>query len=515
MAIVRTHTEYARQERIVVTYLITSTRFCTKLFEQFEDISQYFQSVHTKKISAWCEEYFGKYQKSPKVAIQELFQAEKENMDGKIASLIEEFLNSISEEFEREDVKMNSSYVYDIAQSYFRLMDLVRLRNILSEKIMKSEVVEGETAVANFISYEERKKEQDWENPFTKKAIVSTFEAREEDALLIFPGALGHIIGKLERGQLVAIRGRAGVGKTYWMIEFALHACSQGYNVVFANLELTSRQFKERLYSYLTGEIIADEGEFQKEVFIPVVDCLYNQDGTCRKDVRTNDLPLRNNGKTPEIYDDGPKGYKTCFACRGTKDFNPRTWFKKIKRNAISARGFLQRYDDLMETRMFSGNLRMITYPSGRVTVERFDSDISLLERTGFVPDLIVSDYADKFQMSAKDNPAQQIAHIWEVHKAIAVGKHVMVVTGSQVNKQGEWKGAMAKEEIIDVGLHLEQTDREKKIGIMNMRVEKHRSKAFLKSSKIKILHSFEIGRPYLDSFASTSFPEDDDKKKK
>jgi replicative DNA helicase len=127
-----------------------------------------------------------------------------------------------------------------------------------------------------------------------------------------------------------------------------------------------------------------------------------------------------------------------------------------------------------------------------------------------FIPDVIVTDYADKFAPEDKRlSPRHQLRQIWEEHKALAQERHCLVITASQSSaartekdtKQGDWSEAISKLELVDVGFILNQTPDEKREGLMRVVVAKQRHDDFDILGEVKVLQCYKIGKPYLDSY--------------
>lgn len=61
------------------------------------------------------------------------------------------------------------------------------------------------------------------------------------------------LIGYLERGDLIVIGARPGVGKSALVMQMASNMVKQGLKIAFYNMEMSEEQIYERLLSYLTG----------------------------------------------------------------------------------------------------------------------------------------------------------------------------------------------------------------------------------------------------------------------
>lgn len=492
MAIKRYKDTNSSTERIIIIGMITSDKFMTKIHSFTK--TDYFRSPHTKIVVSWCLEYFEKYKKSPKRIIQDIFEDKKEMIPEGQVEVINHFLADISDEYERED-NFNVDYVYDEAIKYYEISSFILLKNNLQKAILNENVAEAKV----YIAEHEKKpvtKSTKWEDPFSEKAIVSTFEKKESNIVMRFHGDLGEMIGDFKRGYLVAIMGKPKIGKTFWLLHCAMIAKLRGFNVLFVSLELTSSQIKERMYTYITGK--PADTDISETTIVPVLDCVLNRINNCKI--------------SPCQVKPGDLKYSPCTICKGDEKYKFAIHKKEIQTKLLTMPDTLRKIVNIKKMNFSrGGRMNLLTYPGRTLTVAELKNQMKLMEQEeGFIPDMIVTDYADRFHLGRNDQYRLQLKDIWEEHKMLAMEKHCLVITASQTNAarggndatRGTFAESQAKEEVIDIGIALNQDDDEEREGIIRASVVDHRHKRFNPSNSVKILSCLTIGRPYLDSYS-------------
>ena len=502
---IKTNNE-AGKERIILLGMILSKRFLKTISLFFDSNKNYFATEHTKIVAKWAWEYWQKYQKPCSDNLKNIFESEKEKIPEGSAELVEQFLVGISDEYQRAG-KFNVRYAIDIAEEYFRYQAISNLKIGLEKKLAVKNLEGAEDLISSHTSNVSMQ-ENGWINPFSKTQIKNVFATEESDLLMRMHGAFGEMIGDIEREFLIGILGKTGIGKTWLLLFFAMSALYKGYNVVFVNLELSDKQLMKRIYHYITG-LPAEKNE--GEILVPVFDCKLNQNNTCRRSERTCNVGLSLSGNKLPDFNSSPENYKTCKVCR-KKDrqaYSVATWFEKIRRKAINQTKVVRRVNNLLSCNFTrGGKLRIISCPSGTLTVTELKRKIKQLINTeGFIPDMIVTDYADKFK-GEKGSERFEIKGIWEGHKALGQEFHACVVTASQSSaarsgrdtKHYDWAEASFKKDLIDIGVTLNQKEAEKQACVLRVSLAKHRHEYFSHKRQVILLQALNLGRPYLDS---------------
>ncbi len=153
--------------------------------------------------------------------------------------------------------------------------------------------------------------------------------------------------------------------------------------------------------------------------------------------------------------------------------------------------------------------LRIASFPAHSITISELEKEIDhLKDKEGFIPDVIVIDYADLLAPEVKGDHRNVIDDIWKNLRRIAEERDCLVVTGSQSNRSSmekakidEWDTAEDIRKLAHVTLMmvLDQTPKEKEVGVMRIGLLEHRFKRFNKRTQLLILQQLDIGQPMLD----------------
>ena len=448
-----------RFERSIIIGMITSTEFLQGIVPIYQEGCLRIPFART--VAKWCLKYFNQYQIAPGKYIEDIFRDQKNSIpDPDEVDMVETFLSDISNEYIKGET-FNAKYILDKAENHFRELSLKNLTKEIQKTLIGGRVEEAEALVKGYTRI--TRMQTKGVNPVTdSKVIASALDDSSGDRLFSLPGVLGETIGTFERGWLFSFVGASGVGKTWWLMLTALRALFAGLNVVFISMEMSEKQMTRRIQHWINGQ---PTRRWAGELLIPVFD---------------------NNSETGVSYE-------------------------TITRKELTIRQAVQKSQALKRSALVRGNsFKLITYPSRSITMNDINVYLHNLEYYDeFIPDVIVTDYADKVKPSdSRQQWRHQIAGIWEAHKALAQEKNCLVVTASQSNtartgkdiRQGDWAEAIAKLELCDVGMAINMSSDNKKKGIMRALVVKQRDDYFDLMQEIMVLHQLKIGRPYLSS---------------
>lgn len=493
----------SRFERQIITGMIINDEFLKAIASIYHPGC--LQIPFAQTISAWIFEYFKKYEISPKQHIEDIYKEKKNSIyDPDEALMIENFLLDISDEYTKGEV-FNVGYILDKAENHFRQLSLSNLSTNIKKSLIGGRLEEAEAIIKGYKRVEVVKTRG--VDPITdSKVIFNAMNEKSNSKLFKLPGVLGNLIGQLERGWLFSIVGSSGTGKTWWLMLIALRAVFAGLNVVFVSMEMSEEQMVRRIQHWINGK---PTRKWEGEMLIPVFDCKKNQTGECNLSKRCNDITL---GAIKPDFNDADENYKVCTVCKGTSfDFELETWFNLVNKQKLTIADAVRKSQAIKRSSLLRGNsFKLIAFPSRSKTMEDIRAYLHNLEYyNGFVPDVIVTDYADKVKPhDTRQQWRHQISEIWEGHKSLAQEKNCLVVTASQSNtartgktiKQGDWSEAISKLELSDVGMAINMKPEDKKIGRMMATIMKQRHDEFDLLQQVMVLHQLKIGRPYLDS---------------
>lgn len=514
-------------ERNIITAAILSDEFLLQFKPMYQPV--YMKNIYGKVVIGWALDYFDKFGESPKHNIQSIYDVEKGKLDPSDSDIIRIFLVNLSKLYVSETTQPNYDYILHQTKKYFQHREItVRVETAQKYLLIgNDEKAEAEITGMKKVLYEL----SGWSDPFDSKHTLSAFEEQHE-GIFKFPGALGEFIGSLKRGWFVAILGAYKRGKSWYLQEAALQAALSGLKAVFISLEMQDKNIHERMYRRLTAFV---DNPSTHQV-VPVFDCVKNQTGSCTKPNRKNQITLIKDDVIPEFSIENK--YRICTACRmvnnsgenrfsqefleNAKEFEPTTWYEYIPKKEYTY-GNVVRTLRAIKTQV-GDNVRVKCYPRFSATLNDLKRDIDRLEiEEGFVPDVIVIDYADI--LKPENNASGEVRHslddIWKKLAGLAAERSCIVFTASQSNRGAfhkkssdptdvaEHAGKMAH---VDVFLTLNQTSEEKLRGVMRMGMIAHRHKEFNEKDQVTMLLCPSIGQTHLDSFVCKA-PEESHKK--
>jgi replicative DNA helicase len=491
-------------EHQITTAMIMSTKFLMEI--EFLFNPDYMRNSFAKIVCFWCKDYFSQYKKAPEGHIKDIFLIESESgMSKEDKEIIGNFLSSLSSQFEKAPI-INVDYLKDITFDYFRKREL-QIRVELAQRFL--EVGKIEDAEDQFSKYKKiAYQTSGWFNPLNPKEALEVFDDNDQ-GIFKLPGALGRIVGDIERDWFVAVLGVFKKGKSFYLQEMAVRAAFQGLKVAFISLEMKKKNIKERIYKRLTG-FGSKTGE--DSFLFPVFDCELNQLGTCERSERTQNIKLCESVEDKPEFDLDME-YRPCTYCRDNmlRDYQIATWYEVIESPQFTLRD-TRRKIKAIET-MYGDNFRFICYPRFMAGVSDIRRDLHILEQhEEFIPDIIIVDYADILKPDTKGDKRNQIDDIWKMLASLAAERHCIVFTASQGTRGAIYKSDMSQDDLaewigklghVDIFLGLNQSPKEKKAKVIRVNALVHRHKEVDENASALLLQQLEVGQFFLDSHMS------------
>jgi len=506
-------------EKKVVIAIITSTEFCKLIRKSIR--TKYFKVDTIKLIVGWVLDYFDTYRKAPERHIQDIFNVEKKDLKKAEIELVEDFLQEMSDEYERAD-KESLNFILDKANDYFNISSFETL------------FIDGRNLIAAGRIEEAKKLLDDHKgviketgamfDPFHPDEIESWDIEEKVERLLRLPDALGHLIGWLQRGWLLAVTAPEKRGKSWILEEIAFQAIIGGLRVVFFSLEMNKAMIKKRVYKRLTG----DNTVAMEDLIYPVFDCDNNQDNLCDRKQRKSEIGIEriiNKLKEKEgyinAYDPDYEDYKPCTWCRDNSDkvnkkdkynFETSYWFDVQDKVEKITHKKIRMKSKKFYTKKRGSNLRMRSFPAFSANSEDMKAELENLEYTeGFIPDVVIIDYFDiqKPERNSSFSERSIIDTIWKQGKNIADTMQCLVVTADQSNKGSRSKRSVEdsdttedkrKDAHLDVRIAINQDIREREDGIIRINILFHRHRKFSTYREVMVLQQLDLAQPLLDS---------------
>jgi len=506
-------------ERELATGMIVSTQVLQNIQQIWDPELIKVQFVQT--VCHWCLEYYNRYETAPGQEIERIFEHYvRKGLDDDIADPLDDFLKEISDEYSRAD-KFNAEYLCDRIEARFREKAMENLIDDMTTHIENGDVPAAENLM---VSYRRPNRHTtEGVSVFEDRDAVWSAYAETQKPLFKFPGFLGRLMNnQFKRKGLVFLMGRAKIGKTWHLMEIAVRAARARCNVAFFSIgDMDQDEMMLRLGCRITGR--SPDPNYCHEVLIPVMDCAHNQDNTCDLEQRTCQVGIEG----AVLPMDAPKEYVPCAECSECdfKKYEGKVWYRQ--RDAVEP---LNKRDHMKANKKFMGRykgkqFRLFTRANSTTNAQWIQDQLDTVEHyEGWVPDVIVLDYADLLEPLSNDINKQtrdQRNNNLKFLRKIAQERSCLIVSATQADTDGQdafiltRKNFNEDKRILDhvtALFGLNQTDEEKASGLMRIGTILLRSGNFDTRALATVLQCLEAGRPYLSSFKYT-WPKKKDKK--
>lgn len=434
------------EERQIITGLITDDNFIKQIAPLIK--LEYFKSPFAKTVATWCLNYWEQYNEAPFDSINSIFESKCRNnqIEEDQQEIISKFLESISDEYEREDKP--TQYMASNAETYFKKRSLEILKQDLKASLSVNDIESAESVLASYKSPQRENRVIDI-NPFTNLEAIQ--EAWEEAAepLFTLPGDLGrHLNELLVRGGFLSIMGPEKRGKTWWLTYLARRAAMAGCNVAHFTIgDMTRNQILMRHH-------IMNCGRSNKPKYctagrmIPVLDCLYNQLGTC-------DRPECKDGTAIAVETTGEGGKKNiitrpfeeaeyhvpCVECQRDRELRHHwkgaVWWKLSEQvEPLDWRDAYKAGLKFDKRGMRGGKLKLSCHPRQSINVAGIRKILKTWEKEeGFIADFVDIDYADNLLPEiGRGEFRHQTNDTWGALRGVSQEWNNLVTTATQAD---------------------------------------------------------------------------------
>lgn len=377
-------------EKDILVGLIVSDEFCKEI-SPIIDIKD-LQVDYSRVIVSWIKPYFEEFGKAPKTDILKLYRSHISEISNE--SLQNNILTFIEKLDEKYNNKRNDAYAIQEAIKYLKSRNLQNLSQDIEAYITSGDIDKAESLITRYRKVEKESGES--VDLLNDADIVRESFTEEQDKLFSFNGAYGRLVGDIHREDFVAFLASMKVGKTFTLIDCGIEALKNGLNVVMFSLEMSRTNMIKRVWKSLSGQV-------------------------------TEDVEIT----VPEFVQEGEKY---------------RVEEKTVHKKASSILEVEKKQKSLK--RLFrGGNLKIFAEPAYSMTVEKLETKLDDLNHNGFIPDVIIIDYADiMLPSNSRLDYRNQLDDIWKRLRAMAQKRKCAVFTASQASR-----GAINKEATADM----------------------------------------------------------------
>ena len=511
-------------ERSIIIGLITSTAFLQQIRPIWE--TKFLKSVSAQQLSQWCVEYFDEYHKAPEKTIESIYYEKLRTgyIKKDLAEDMESTIADLSDEYEES---FNLPYILKKVSGYIKERHLELHLQEVKDLSEAGEILEAQALASSYkgVSFE-ISNDLDLSSPNVLLKIENAFKELSQP-LITYPGALGAFWNhQLIPGGFIGLMAREKLGKTFWLLDMAIRATRQGTNVAFFQAgDMTENQQLKRICSWLTKKPTLERN--CGEVYIPVVDCVRNQLDLCDKQEREcnhsspfvdeefDEKSIRkeiNISLLKQAYEDEPD-YKPCRNCM---EFHTKAlgtpWLRKVNvKHTVKINEAKKKVTEFFIER--KRRFHLSTHANGTLSVEGMEAIMDRWEREdGFVPQIILVDYADILITNKIKEFRHQQNQIWKDLRGMSQSRNALVVAPTQSDSQSYEQDTLKLKNFSEdkrkyahctamYGMNQDKSGREKKIGLMRLNEIVVREGDFDINASVTILQQLNLGRPFLGSY--------------
>lgn len=459
----KVQTRDGKKERLILTGMIVDPVVCGRVAARWVKGEGLFRSKWANLIGGWCVDFYRKYDTPPQGSIESIFEswADAAERDENTVTLVERFLGHLSDGYEEASEDINPDYVVDTAGEYFNQVRLEKLSEQIKGDIESGSPSDAIDRVTKW-SHVEIGGGTGVDVLNDADAIREAFE-HKGDPLVTYPGALGEFFDDdLGRDTFVAFLGATGRGKSWWLLDIAWEAMRQRRKVAFFEVgDMSQAQLIRRLS-------VRAAKHPQKPCTVKYPVDLYVEDGEAEAEF-------------------------------GERVFEkPLDWRKAYKAVQKHAKG------------KGKDRLRLSVHPNSSLTVAGMNSILLMWEREGWVPDVIVVDYADILAPpSGVAETRDQINATWKQLRALSQKLHCCVVTATQSDansynatlmNRSNFSEDRRKMDHVTGMIGINMTDEEKEDGIYRLNWLKRRDAEYVENKCVYTAGALSIGRPVMKS---------------
>jgi len=455
----------ATEERRVLTGMVVDQTVLGHVVTKWRP-DGLFRTRWANLVGGWCVGYYQRYNKAPGADLEGLFEswAATANDEDTVA-LVDRFLSDLSGDYEAEADDTNPEYLTDLAGNHFNTVLLERLADTVKGHVDRGAVDKAMEAVAGWGRVElgvgagvDVLQDMD--------AVRAAFESNTEP-LITYPGALGQFFGdQLGRDEFVAFTGATGRGKTWWLIDMAWMGVRQGRRVAFFTVgDMSQNQIMRRFMCRAAARPVRPPYEVEYPVSISRDD----NDGPCSVETELRTF-------------DGPLDWRMAWdACE-------------------------------RKTRRFKRPLlRLSAHPSDAIGIDGIAGVLDVWERGGWVPDVVVIDYADTLAALPGYQPGDReaINATWLRMRGLSQSRHILLVTATQGDagsydahtiRRGNFSNDRRKNDHVTAMYGINATEEETAQGVFRLNCTKRREAVYSESLCVYVAGCLALARPHVRS---------------
>lgn len=369
--------------RRVLAGMVTDRTVCSRIAGQWRD-DGLFDAPWANLVGGWAVRHLREYGKPLGGQLQATFEewADGTAADGDTIKAVERFLRALSDEYERQEPPPASDYLLDCAGKLFNKTRMRRVMDVAADDLDGNRVDKAYDGLACLTRVELGvgslvKPAED------REAWRQAFDAEQLKPLVSYPNGMDVFLGReMVRDAFVSFMAPDKTGKSMWLLDLAYRAVRARHRAVYFDCGDNGQRLLMRRLGQRSARMPKRPGKQRMPVSVDA---------------------------------DGNVEYKVARFKRGLEADDGREAFRRIVRGR-----------DV---------LRLSCHPNSSINVAGIVSVLRDWEREGWVPDVVVVDYADILAPPAGvRDTLDQIDETWRHLRRLSQEMHCLVATATQSN---------------------------------------------------------------------------------
>lgn len=391
-------TKIGKRQRHILNGIIYDDKTLGAISSKIHEHDKMFVNSWANLVLRWCLDYYKTYAKAPgyqnlKVSFDSWSEDNKEH---EYINDIGQFLDGIYQEEYKTEI--NSDHLIDLSTKQLNRMRLLKLSEGIQADLDKGKENSALERIASFSKVEMGSR--GWMDTLSDMELVDwTFNRQKDNVLITYPGDLGKFFGAcLKRKAFVSFLAPEKTGKSFWLLDIVWRAVHNRLRVAYFDVgDNAGEEINERFYvRAAVHPYESDTGEWPYTIKYPISITPPKEEGdfyaTVEHEDRTFDAPL--DAKTVKR------------ALRRVMKFGVKS---------------LDSY------------LKVSCHPNFSINVPGIKTELELLEMSGWVPDVVIIDYADILapppgRMESRD----QINTAWKQMRGLSQERNCLLITATQ-----------------------------------------------------------------------------------
>jgi len=423
-----------KDERVILSSMIVNDYVLSRIASKWMG-GGLFKNNWSNLVGKWCVDYYKSYEKAPRADIEHIYTTWADSIDDDaLVTLIEKFIAVV--DVENEEHEVNPDYVLDLAGRYFNRVQVEKLKDTIETYLDLGNAEKAHEAIITFNQIELGGGEGI--DVFQSKTVIQEAFEQQQKSIVQYSGDLGLFFGNsLARDSFIALVAPDKRGKSFWLHDIAFRASLQRRRVAFFEAGDNSRnQIMKRLMVR-----VARHPVYVKTVQIPVA---------MKKDNDQKVAMVKYKSKVFTTPLSWQVAWQACKKILKTKIRSRETYFK------------------------------LSCHTNSSLHVNKIKSILDGWALDGWVPDVIVLDYADILDMTYPGVEGRdRINETWKQLRGVSQKYHCLLVTATQSDSAAYTAEVIRQENFSDdkrknahvtgmIGLNMNEQEKKKQITRLN-----------------------------------------------